>query len=87
MLENFNEGKRKNSMIQFSDFHTGWSIHKKHNSYIRSIKKFTPCISRSRPANFLLQQQTINSLVTNQLQLLVKPQNRISAMKTLRPNH
>ena len=26
MLENFNEGKRKNSMTQFSDFHTGWSI-------------------------------------------------------------
>ena len=32
MLENFNEDKRKNSMTQFSDFHTGWSIvnHKKH---------------------------------------------------------
>ena len=27
MLENFNEDKRKNSMTQFSDFHTGWSIH------------------------------------------------------------
>ena len=26
MLENFNEDKRKNSMTQFSDFHTGWSI-------------------------------------------------------------
>ena len=26
MLENFNEGKIKNSMTQFSDFHTGWSI-------------------------------------------------------------
>ena len=26
MLENFNEDKRKNSMAQFSDFHTGWSI-------------------------------------------------------------
>ena len=26
MLENFNEGKRKNPMTQFSDFHTGWSI-------------------------------------------------------------
>ena len=26
MLENFNEDKRKNSMSQFSDFHTGWSI-------------------------------------------------------------
>ena len=26
MLENFNENKRKNSMTQFSDFHTGWSI-------------------------------------------------------------
>ena len=26
MLENFNEGKRKNAMTQFSDFHTGWSI-------------------------------------------------------------
>ena len=24
MLENFNEDKRKNSMTQFSDFHTGW---------------------------------------------------------------
>ena len=29
MLENFNEDKRKNSMAQFSDFHTGWSITKK----------------------------------------------------------
>ena len=28
MLENFNEGKRKNPMTQFSDFHTGWSIQK-----------------------------------------------------------
>ena len=27
MLENFNEDKRKNSMTQFSDFHTGWSIY------------------------------------------------------------
>ena len=27
MLENFNEDKRKNPMAQFSDFHTGWSIH------------------------------------------------------------
>ena len=27
MLENFNEDKRKNSMAQFSDFHTGWSIY------------------------------------------------------------
>ena len=26
MLENFNEDKRKNSIAQFSDFHTGWSI-------------------------------------------------------------
>ena len=26
MLENFNEDKRKNSMTQFSDFHTGWGI-------------------------------------------------------------
>ena len=26
MVENFNEDKRKNSMAQFSDFHTGWSI-------------------------------------------------------------
>ena len=26
MLENFNEDRRKNSMTQFSDFHTGWSI-------------------------------------------------------------
>ena len=26
MFENFNEDKRKNSMTQFSDFHTGWSI-------------------------------------------------------------
>ena len=26
MLENFNEGKRKNSMTQFFDFYTGWSI-------------------------------------------------------------
>ena len=26
MLENFNEDKRKNSMTQFSDFHTRWSI-------------------------------------------------------------
>ena len=26
MLENFNEGKRKNPMTQFSDFHTEWSI-------------------------------------------------------------
>ena len=29
MLENFNEDKRKNSMAQFSDFHTGWSIENK----------------------------------------------------------
>ena len=29
MLENFNEDKRKNSMTQFSDFHTGWSISQK----------------------------------------------------------
>ena len=28
MLENFNEDKRKNSMTQFSDFHTEWSIDK-----------------------------------------------------------
>ena len=27
MLENFNDDKRKNSMTQFSDFHTGWSIY------------------------------------------------------------
>ena len=26
MLENFNKDKRKNSIAQFSDFHTGWSI-------------------------------------------------------------
>ena len=29
MLENFNEDKRKNSMTQFSDFHTGWSMFKR----------------------------------------------------------
>ena len=32
MLENFNEGKRKNPMTQFSDFHTGWSIFNFYNN-------------------------------------------------------
>ena len=26
MLENFNDDKRKNSIAQFSDFHTEWSM-------------------------------------------------------------
>ena len=33
MLENFNEDKRKNSMTQFSEFHTGWSVKGKNKSH------------------------------------------------------
>ena len=41
MLENFNEDKRKNSMTQFSDFHTGWSIYSIQYTYdIRQFKIF-----------------------------------------------
>ena len=36
MLENFNENKRKNSMTQFSDFHTGWSITIAQNIIIKA---------------------------------------------------
>ena len=38
MLENFSEDKRKNSMTQFSDFHTGWSIESDMKEVIAEIK-------------------------------------------------
>ena len=44
MLENFNEDKRKNSMTQFSDFHTGWSIFEK----IDRIQQFQGIYTSSR---------------------------------------
>ena len=40
MLENFNEDKRKNSMTQFSDFHTGWSIISAKIAFISFSGKF-----------------------------------------------
>ena len=42
MLENFNEDKRKNSMTQFFDFHTGWSIYQYSKIVNFTLKNTTP---------------------------------------------
>ena len=48
MLENFNEDKRKNSMTQFSDFHTVWSILDYTFLSLSTINNIEPFLIKSK---------------------------------------
>ena len=72
MLENFNEDKRKNSIAQFSDFHTGWSIDKLSNIFeVSLIELLNELISTdgliSNPKIKGDYMQNYNGYVINQL--------------------